>query len=103
MTGLPIISLLTFTPLAGAVMLLLVPDWAVRSARRVISLVALGITAWLAAHFNPDATAPQFAERLSWIPSMGVDYFVGVDGLGLVLVLLSALLVPLVKQFLAQG
>ena len=37
----------------------------------------------------------QFAERHDWIPSLGVQYFVGVDGLGLLMVLLSAILVPM--------
>lgn len=96
--NLPLLSLLTLTPLAGAAVLLALPAPQKRVARQVAllfsGLALLGALAlWL--RFDPRAGGLQFVERHQWIPSLGVDYYLGVDGLGLLMVLLSALVVPL--------
>jgi NADH-quinone oxidoreductase subunit M len=46
----------------------------------------------LLALFDPDAPGYQFMERASWIPPFGIEYFVGIDGLSVTMVLLTALL-----------
>jgi len=46
-------------------------------------------------HFDSSSGELQFVERHNWIPTLGVEYFVGIDGLGLLMVLLSAILVPM--------
>jgi NADH-quinone oxidoreductase subunit M len=97
MTSLPVISLLTFTPLLGAAASALAARQSETAARRVaLGTAALTLVQVLFLFAGFDARAPQlqFVERCPWIPSLRVEYFVGLDGLGLVMVLLSALLVP---------
>ena len=61
-----------------------------RRAGLLFAFLALGLSITLWAKF--DATNPevQFVERYEWIPSIGVEYFVGADGLGLLMLLLSS-------------
>ncbi len=96
MTGL---SLMVFAPAAGALLVATVPSVARDAMRRTavaVSLVplALAILAW--ARFDPADGGFQMVERAAWIPSFGVSYFVGIDGISLLLVLLTTFLVPLV-------
>jgi len=96
MNGLPWLTLLTLTPLAGAILIFLTTGRN-RSAARAIaataSVVALGLTLALWDGFNTASGALQFQERHAWIPALGVDYRVGIDGLGLLMLLLSAIVV----------
>jgi NADH-quinone oxidoreductase subunit M len=93
-----IISLVLFTPLAGMLVLLAIPStqrtliklW---SNAVMLTTFALSLALW--SGFNPDATGFQFSERLEWIPSIGASYFVGIDGISLLLVLLTTLIGPL--------
>jgi NADH-quinone oxidoreductase subunit M len=95
-----LLSLLIFTPGAAAVaLLLLVPREAERAHRWVsllASLVTLGLA--LAAWSRFDAADPSFqlVETRTWLPQLGIAYRLGIDGIALVLVLLTALLQPLV-------
>jgi NADH-quinone oxidoreductase subunit M len=59
------------------------------------SLVALGgaICLWL--HFDGKSGELQFVEKMDWVPSLGIQYFIGVDGLGALMVLLTAIVAPL--------
>ena len=50
----------------------------------------------LFARFDPEATGYQLVERAAWLPDLGIHYFVGVDGISLMLVLMTTFLVPLV-------
>jgi NADH-quinone oxidoreductase subunit M len=93
----PILSLLIFLPLAGALALIFVPSARVRTVR----LVALGTSAAvfvlaLVLFFGFDASTggPQFVEQRAWI-GYGIRYHVGIDGISLSLVALTALLMPL--------
>jgi NADH-quinone oxidoreductase subunit M len=95
----PWLSILVVVPLGAAAVLWLVP--ALRPvARQValgVSLLVLAGAVAMAAQFDVAAAGEQqFTELRSWIPALGVSYALGVNGLGLVMVLLSALLVPLV-------
>lgn len=97
MTQLPLITLLTLTPLAGALVLVLVGGRDARASRNIalgFAGVALVETLLLLAGFDARSAGLQFVERHAWIPSLGVEYFVGVDGLSVLLLLLSAMLVP---------
>jgi NADH-quinone oxidoreductase subunit M len=88
-------------PLIGALLLLLVPnrdggrDGAVRWLALAISLAAFGITLAVWAGFDNGSPEFQFVERRSWIPAFGIDYYVGVDGISLLLVVLTAFLTPI--------
>jgi NADH-quinone oxidoreductase subunit M len=96
MNGFPWISVLTLTPLAGAFLLLLLPRQK-RNVARILavasSTLALALTLWLWRIFNSASGALQFQERHGWIPSLNVEYHVAIDGLGLLMLLLSAIVV----------
>ena len=96
----PWLTALIVLPLVGAAVLWLLPAGARRHTRTValaftLAEVALGVGALLAFDTG-DAGAHQLAETHQWIPSLGVSYAVGVDGVGLALILMSVVLVPLV-------
>jgi NADH-quinone oxidoreductase subunit M len=88
-------------PLGGAVALLLVGnrdgrrDGVIRWAALGLSLASFAVTLaiWLA--FDPGSADFQMVERVSWIPDFGIDYHVGVDGISLLLVVLTGFLTPI--------
>lgn len=98
MNGFPHLSVLLLLPLACGALLALQTSLTGGLARRlalgVSGLVLLGAGA-LVTGFNPGVGGMQFVERHTWIPSLGVDYFLGVDGLGLAMVLLTAVVTPM--------
>jgi len=89
----PLLSLIMFTPLVGAVLLLFVSKpntirWIANGFAMLGFLVSLPLWFWL------DTTSPdwQFVERHEWIPSIGAEYFIGVDGFSALLILLATLM-----------
>ena len=86
------LSLITWSPLIGALIVLMLPKENKR-AIQIVSFVAAGISLaaslWLIPQFDRSATAMQFVEKWSWIPSLNVSYYLGVDGLSFPLVLLT--------------
>lgn len=99
MTSLPWITILIAVPLVAALLLWLVPPLHkhARAYGLVVSLVTLGIAVAMATGFDVSAAAEhQFLQQAPWIPSIGVSYAVGLNGLGLVMVLLAVALVPIV-------
>jgi len=93
----PILTLTTFAPLIGGGIVLLLPKTADKTIK-VVSLLASLVSLFLAVsiwrQFQPDA-GMMFVERHTWIPTLHVDYHVGVDGLSVTMVLLTALITPL--------
>ncbi len=94
-----LLTLVTFLPAIGAVVVLLLP----RRQEGVTKLVALGTTVVTFVvslpvyfRFDPSSADYQFVEQRGWIPSLGVTYHLGVDGISLLLVLLTTFLMPLV-------
>ena len=93
----PLLSLLVFTPWAGAA-LLAVMRGAKPSVTRALTLafsfstLALGLVAL--ALFEPAAAGFQFVERQAWIGALNVHYHLGLDGMSLLLVLLTGLIAP---------
>jgi NADH-quinone oxidoreductase subunit M len=95
--GTPLLSVITFLPLAGAILLVFLRPGAVRPARAIafgVSLLTLALALLLFAGFDGASGDPEFVERAAWL-GRGLDYHVGVDGLSLFLVLLAAFLTPL--------
>jgi len=93
----PIVSIVTFLPLAGAILLVFIRAGSARTVRTAALAVSLlTFAAALALFFRFDGTSglPEFVERASWL-GRGLDYHVGVDGISLFLVLLAAFLTPL--------
>jgi NADH-quinone oxidoreductase subunit M len=98
MGGFPILSIVTFVPLAGAILLLFIRREQENQIRMVSLLVAgvtLLITLALPLNFDFASADMQFVERASWIPAIGVTYIMGMDGISLWLVCLTALITPI--------
>lgn len=90
-----ILTLLVFLPLVGAAAMLVFmrgkPN-AFKSAALITSVFELALAVVAAARFDTGASGFQLVESHSWIPSLGISYHLGVDGISLLLVLLTALL-----------
>lgn len=98
MNLLPPISLLTVVPLVGATAVLTLGRKDNRLARVLafaFAFLALAVVLVLWHWFNPTAGGLQFEEVHAWIPTLGVEYHVGIDGLGLLMLLLSSIVVPM--------
>jgi len=92
----PILSTLIFLPLAGAVVLFLIRnETAAKIWSLIISIVNFALSLPLYFSFDLSTYKYQFAEHVPWIPSLKINYTVGVDGISLLLVLLSTLLTPI--------
>ena len=101
-TGL--LTQMIFAPAVAAVLLGFVPPGFPVLLRRLavlLSLVpfAVSVVVWLA--FNDHAPGFQFVERTAWVPQLGISYYVGIDGISLLLIALTTMLTPLV--LLAAG
>jgi NADH-quinone oxidoreductase subunit M len=94
----PLITILTAVPLIGAFGVLALGAHNKKLARGLAltsSLIALALTLILWHRFNPASGELQFEELHAWIPAIGVQYHVGIDGLGLLMLLLAAIVVPM--------
>ena len=89
MNGLPILSIVTFLPLLGALVVGVLPARYARSAGLTAALATWVVSLVLAAGFSAAAPGFSFVEEQSWIPAFGIEYKLGVDGLSLVLVILT--------------
>lgn len=99
MTQSTILSLVVFLPLLAGLALLLVPRQRVVFCRWwTLAAMTAGLVASGAAlsMMQKGAAGMQLVHRVPWIPSMGIDYFLGVDGISIYLVLLTSLLGPIV-------
>src|SRR5829696_9603493 len=89
------LSFILFMPLAGALVLLLVPkqnESAIRWIANVTAVIGFAISVPLWFWFNPQGPEFQFVERAPWIPSIGAEYFLGIDGLTTLLILLTTMM-----------
>jgi len=88
-----ILSIVLFTPIAGLAILLCIPSSNARAIKwwaNIISFVGFLVSLPLVFKFDSSKDF-QFVERASWIPSIGANYHIGIDGLGLLLVMLTTL------------
>ena len=86
-------------PLIGAGLIALLPVTnakLVKQSALLVSLLVAALGIIMTIGFDRGATGFQYVERYSWIPSLGISYQLGVDGISLILILLSVLLVPIV-------
>jgi len=92
-----ILTLVTFMPLAGALLLLLFPrrDRDIRVFALVISLLTLGLSLHLPVYFQRHAAGFQYEVDKQWITSPNIHYHMGVDGISMWLILLTTFLTPL--------
>ena len=86
-------------PLLGALLIAFLPaanTKLIKQAAFVISLLVAGVGISAALGFDVNKSGFQYVEKYSWIPALGINYQLGVDGISLILILLSVILVPIV-------
>src|SRR5882672_4125490 len=89
-----LLSYILFAPLVGVAVLLLIPGSAKNAIKIWANIAAFGvfvISLPLAFNFDKNAMSYQMVERGEWIPSLGVKYLIGVDGISMLLVMLTTL------------
>jgi len=92
----PILSLVTFLPLAGAIVLAFIPRrraGLLRGLAMAATIVVFGLSMGLYLSFEDGEAGMQFVEHAPWLGS-GIEYHLGVDGISLFLVMLTAFLLP---------
>jgi NADH-quinone oxidoreductase subunit M len=95
MEGWPLLSLVTFLPLLGALVIAFIPRErlvAIRAAALLTALGTFGVSLLLLTQFQAGAAGFQMTEIAEWIPAFGIQYKMGVDGISLVLVVLTTTL-----------
>lgn len=98
MVNVPWLSVLWLVPLAGAVLVILLPPSLRQVAKwtgLVVSIATLAVSLVVAVGFKPGGDTYQFVEKRTWIPAFGAGYSLGVDGIALILVVLTTVLIPL--------
>lgn len=94
-----IVSALELLPLIGVIGLFVLPKGSTNLVKQFaigVSVVDLAISIVMALRFNRGVSAMQFVESRNWISSFGIKYAVGIDGIALVLILMTTVLVPIV-------
>ena len=93
-----ILTWMTFLPLIGMAVVLCLPsraDELIRRTALAFTLFPLVMGIWLFQHFDRTTSAFQFTQHAPWIESYNINYFVGVDGISVSMVLLTVLLCPI--------
>lgn len=97
--GFPTLSLIIFLPTLGAIVLLFFKEHqteAIKKFALLISVITFLLSLKLLINFDSDTHLFQFVEKVSWIESFGISYFVGVDGISILLILLTTLITAIV-------
>jgi len=98
LSGIPLLTIITFLPLVGIPILLLMKDTQQETMKRValgISALTFVVSLALLLGFSLGTAEPQFVEKVVWVPQWDIHYFLAVDGISLWLVLLTTLLMPI--------
>src|SRR3989454_11371275 len=93
--GVPILTFLTFFPMVGALLILLLPaskPSTVRAGAFAVSLVTFAASIPLFTLFDSTRRGMQFVEQADWVPSLGISYHMGVDGISMLLIILTTFL-----------
>src|SRR5688572_20726665 len=92
-----LLSLVTFLPIVGAVVVAALPERAAKTSALAVSLLAFVASIPLWFQFDPASPEVfQLVEKMDWIPAFGVSYHVGIDGVSLLLILLTTVLTPII-------
>ncbi len=91
-----LLSAVIFFPLLSALIVTLIPNSTVRFATMAFTIFEFGLSISVLSHFQKGTAALQMVEKIPWIPEIGINYFVGIDGLSLWLVLLTTFLTPII-------
>jgi NADH-quinone oxidoreductase subunit M len=90
-----LLSVLLFLPLAGGLLLLAIPSSRINMMRwwaNIVAAATLVASLFLLANFRTDLAGFQMVERHDWIPTIGAQFLLGIDGISLLLVLLTTLI-----------
>ena len=95
-----LLSIITFLPLIGAIAVLCIPSdslkkWVALGVTELTFLVSLGL--WFG--WESGQAGMQFVESAEWLPELGMRYSLGVDGISMLLVLLTTLIMPIAVHF----
>lgn len=90
-----LLSLLIFLPLVYSLIVLALPVRFTRIVSLSLSILHFILSLGLLARFDSSSAYLQLVEKFAWLPSVGINYFVGIDGISLWLVLLTTFLTPL--------
>ena len=103
--GIPWLTLTTFGPVLGILALMFIPREQVEALRNVALLTTLGVfvvSLGIMINFNPGIAAAageaftfQMTESLEWIPALGIEYYIGIDGFSIWLVMMTTFLMPI--------
>src|SRR5438067_12557231 len=89
MTGLPVLSLITWAPFVGALLIMFTARHRPRAVR-LIAAISTGVSAalalWLYVAYDRQASGFQFYEKLPLVPPLGINYELAVDGMSLLMV-----------------
>jgi NADH-quinone oxidoreductase subunit M len=110
MSSFPWLTVIGAIPLVGALLIAVIPtaggavgdaagrarDLLVKRIALLVSVITLGFTIAMMVEFSPGGPQFQFTQTVQWIPQFGVHYAVGVDGIALVLIGMTAVLMPVV-------
>lgn len=91
--GIPLLSIICYIPILGTIILLFLKDEKkIKIFANAIALIDFLVSLLLIPYFKQDILAMQFVEKAPWIPSFGIEYFFGIDGMSLLLIILTTLL-----------
>jgi len=93
-----ILTLITFFPLLGAILLILVPKNnhdSIKSVSLIVAFVTMLLSFWLYGMFDTVANGMQFVINIPWVTSLGIHYHMGIDGISLLLIVLTTILTVL--------
>lgn len=92
-----LLSLVLFAPLVAALIIACVPNKSlIRPIALLLSIIELGISAVILNQFDMSSSALQMVEKFSWIESYGINYFLGIDGISILLVMLTTFITPVI-------
>ena len=94
-----LLTLLIFFPIIGTFLLWILPkslESKIQSLALIFSLIEFVLSLFLLRTFDSSSHLLQLVQKVSWIPSLGISYFVGIDGISLWLILLTTFLTPIV-------
>ena len=98
LSHIPILSIVIFFPMVGVLFLLLIDkenESAIKGTALAFSIIEFCLSLPLIARFNSHTADFQFVEKIPWIKALGVQYFLGIDGISLLLVMLTTFLTVL--------
>jgi len=97
MTHFPLLTVTLFLPLAGALVVGVIPREAVRTIRTtalLVTIAAFAVSLVVLFRFDTSVAGPQLVDQARWIPAIGASYHLGIDGISLWMVLLTTFLMP---------